>query len=134
MKIKIIVCPFLLPLGCLGLPGSSGNTYWELNMKGLTVGSDETRFVGEIGLSGNYGATEVHDVRIEMVGSENKTVGKMRLGTLNSTRPTGAINERVSEEPAFVYIDVGTVESPDNMEYQIFDGLKRTQSGDYVQI
>lgn len=124
----------MLPLGCLGLPGSSGNTYWELNMEGRTVGSDETRFVAEIGLTGNYGAIEVHDVRLRMVNSENRTLGRVRIGTLNSTRPTVAINETVSEEPAFVYIDVGTVKSPDDVKNQISDGLKRTQSGDYVQI
>lgn len=134
MKLKIIVCPFLLTSGCLGLPGSSRNTYWELNMKGLTVGSDETRFVGEIGLSANYETVKIHDLRLRMVDSENRTLGRVHVGTLNSTRPAVAINETVSEEPAFVYIDVGTVESPDNMEYQISVGLKRTQSGDYVSV
>lgn len=132
----IVAAIILVFTGCLsGVPGIAGQTYWDLEIAGHTeVQGDEYVFIGEVGLSGNYGSVEVKGVRIHLVDSNNETMRMVSIGVLNSSRPRSEFSVGVHRPPERVLLTVGSVSSPDNMEYEVSSGLQRTEGGRYAPI
>lgn len=118
--------------GCLGgVPGLSGENYWQVGIGGsLSDEGSEYVFEGSVGLGGNYGAVEVTGLRIEFVDKSNNTVKSVSIGTLNQSRPRAAFDVTVARPPHLVVPVAERIDSPPNLEYTI-TGLKRTENGEY---
>lgn len=122
--------------GCLqGVPGISGQTYWDLEIAGEVAQEGQmNEFNGEVGLGGNFGPVTVESVRLEFVDSNNETMRVLTIGTLNASRPVVPFTVKLNRPPQYVLLTYDSVDSPDNMDYSISRGLVQTASGEYEAI
>ena len=132
MTRKVILGVIIL----LSLSGcAEGNTYWEVGIGAETKTMDSRVAVdGEVGLSGNYGPVEVENVRIVFLYDNKSIIKAIGIGTLNGSHNVESFNITMSPVPDYIILQTGEISSPDNMEYHIFPGLKRTTEGDYVEL
>lgn len=115
------------------LSGCLSEQVWELRVRGDAEMTNETFvFDGRVTIGGKLGNVTVHDVRVRFLTADNTTIRTVRIGDFGGTERRKDLSVHLNQTPVYVQVVAAEVDSPEDARYG-FSGLRRTETGEYVE-